>query len=141
MQGRDSLVFGFDGERLPAYLGSDSAPLHLGHLRPNVDLRYPLDALLCECPVVNAHAVPCPLQSLIGLHLPRFAPVLQKRLVVPTAVFLAESVRANVAHGEQDVGVRVLALGVVNGNVGHHACIHELATGKAAHQLALLVGV
>ena len=140
MQGRDGLIFGFDGERLPAYVGSDSAPLHLGHFRPDVDLRYPLDALLCEGAVVNAHAVPCPLQSLIGLHLPRFAPVLQKRLVVPTAVFLAESVRANVAHGEQDVGVRVLALGVVNGNVGHHARIHELTTGKAAHKLALLVG-
>jgi hypothetical protein len=140
LQGRDSLVFGFDGERLPAYVGSDSAPLHLWHFRADVNLRYPLHALLCECAVVNAHAVPCPLQSLIGLRLPRFAPVLQKRLVVPTAVFLAESVRSNVAHGEQDVGVRVLALGVVNGNVGHHARIHELATGKAAHQLALLVG-
>lgn len=90
--------------------------------------------------MVNAHAMPCPLQSLIGLHLPRFAPVLQKRLIVPTAVFLAESVRANVAHGEQNVGVRVLALGVVNRNVGHHARIHELTTGKAAHKLALLVG-
>ena len=132
MQGRDSLVFGFDGERLPAYLGADSAPLHLGHFWPDVDLRYPLDALLCEGAVVNAHAVPCPLQSLIGLHLPRLAPVLQKRLVVPTAVFLAESVRANVAHGEQDVGVRVLAFGVVDGNVCHHARIHELATGEAA---------
>lgn len=133
MQGRDSLVFGFDGERLPAYLGFDAAPLHLWHLRADVDLRDSVDALLCKCAVVNPHAVPCPLQSLIGLHLPRFAPVLQKRLVVPTAVFLAESIRANVAHGEQDVGVRVLALGVVNGNVGHHASIHKLATGKAAH--------
>jgi len=132
LQGRDSLVFRFDGERLPAYLGSDSAPLHLGHFRADVDLRYPLDALLCECPMVDAHAMPCPLQSLIGLHLPSLAPVLQKRLVVPTAVFLAESVRANVPHGQQDVGVRVLALGVVNGNVGHHARIHELATGEAA---------
>jgi len=132
LQGRDSLVFRFDGERLPANLGFDAAPLHLGHLRADVDLRDSVDALLCERAVVNPHAVPCPLQSLIGLHLPRFAPVLQKRLVVPTAVFLAESVRANVAHGEQDVGVRVLALGVVNGNVGHHARIHELATGKAA---------
>jgi hypothetical protein len=103
-------------------------------------LRYAFYALHCQCSVVNPHAVPCPLQSLIGLHLPRFAPVLQKRLVVPTAVFLAESVRANVAHGEQDVGVRVLALGVVNRNVGHHASIHELTTGKAAYQLALLVG-
>ena len=139
MQGRDSLVFRFDGERLPAYLGFDAAPLHLGHLRADVDLRNSVDALLCECAVVNAHAVPCPLQSLIGLHLPRFAPVLQKRLVVPTAVFLAESIRANAAHGEQDVGVWVLALGVVDSNVGHHARIHELATGKAAHQLALLV--
>nr|WP_296367676.1 hypothetical protein [Vulcanococcus sp. Clear-D1] len=133
MQGRDSLVFRFDGERLPAYLGFDAAPLHLWHLRADVDLRDSVDALLCKCAVVNPHAVPCPLQSLIGLHLPRFAPVLQKRLVVPTAVLLAESIRANVAHGEQDVGVRVLALGVVNGNVGHHAHIHELATGKAAH--------
>ena len=132
MQGRDSLVFGFDGERLPAYVGLDAAPLHLGHLRADVNLRDSVDALLCEGAVVNAHAVPCPLQSLIGLHLPRFAPVLQKRLVVPTAVFLAEPIRANVAHGEQDVGVRVLALGVVNGNVGHHASIHELATGEAA---------
>ena len=140
MQGRDSLVFGFDGERLPAYLGSDSAPLHLGHFWPDVDLRYPLDALLCERAVVNAHAVPCPLQSLIGLHLPRFAPVLQKRLVVPASVFLAESVRANVAHGQQNMGVWVVALGVVDGNVCHHARIHELATGKAAHQFALLVG-
>lgn len=133
MQGRDSLVFRFDGERLPANLGFDAAPLHLGHLRADVDLRDSVDALLCERAVVNPHAVPCPLQSLIGLHLPRFAPVLQKRLVVPTAVFLAESVRANVAHGQQNVGVRVLALGVVNGNVGHHARINELATGKAAH--------
>ena len=132
MQGRDSLVFRFDGERLPAYLGFDAAPLHLGHLRADVDLRDSVDALLCERAVVNPHAVPCPLQSLIGLHLPRFAPVLQKRLVVPTAVFLAESIRANVAHSEQNVGVRVLTLGVVNGNVGHHASIHELATGKAA---------
>jgi hypothetical protein len=140
LQGCDSLVFGFDGERLPAYVGLDSAPLHLGHLRANVNLRNALDALLCECSVVNAHAVPCPLQSLIGLHLPRFAPVLQKRLVVPASVFLAEPVRANVAHGQQNMGVRVLALGVVNGNVCHHASIHELATGKASHQFALLVG-
>jgi hypothetical protein len=140
LQGRDSLVFGFDGERLPAYVGLDSAPLHLRHLRADVNLRYPLDALLCECSVVNARAVPCSLQSLIGLHLPRFAPVLQKRLVVPTAVFLAETVRANVAHGQQNMGVRVLALGVVDGNVCHHARINELATGKASHQLALLVG-
>ena len=132
MQGRDSLVFRFDGERLPAYVGFDSAPLHLGHLRPDVDLRDSVDALLCERAVVNPHAVPCPLQSLIGLHLPRFAPVLQKRLVVPASVFLAEPVRANVAHGQQNMGVRVLALGVVNGNVGHHASIHELATGEAA---------
>jgi hypothetical protein len=132
LQGRDSLVFRFDGERLPAYLGSDSAPLHLGHFRADVDLRNALDALLCECPMVDAHAMPCPLQSLIGLHLPSLAPVLQKRLVVPTAVFLAESVRANVPHGQQNMGVRVLALGVVNGNVGHHARIHELATGEAA---------
>lgn len=133
MQGRDSLVFGFDGERLPADVGLDSAPLHLGHLRADVDLRDSVDALLCERAVVNPHAVPCPLQSLIGLHLPRFAPVLQKRLVVPTAVFLAESIRANVAHGEQDVGVWVLALGVVDGNVGHHARINELAAGEAAN--------
>ena len=132
MQGRDSLVFGFDGERLPAYLGSDSAPLHLGHFWPDVDLRYPLDALLCEGAVVDANAMPCPLQSLISLHLPSLAPVLQKCLVVPTAVFLAETIRANVAHSEQDVGVRVLAFGVVDGNVGHHARIHELVAGEAA---------
>ena len=141
MQGRDRLVLSFDGERLPADLGSDAAPLHLGHLRPDVDLRDSLHALLSEGAVVNAHAVPSPLQSLIGLHRPRFAPVLQQRLVVPTAVFWAESIRANVAHGEQNVGVRVLALGVVNGNVGHHVRIHELAAGEFAHQLALLVGI
>ena len=133
MQGRDSLVFGFDGERLPAYLGSDAAPLHLRHLRADVDLRDSLDALLGQRAMVNAHAVPCPLQSLIGLHFPSLAPVLQKRFVVPTAVFLAETIRANVAHGQQNMGVRVLALGVVDGNVGHHASIHELATGEAAH--------
>jgi hypothetical protein len=132
LQGRDSLVFAFDGERLPANLGADSAPLHLWNFRPDVDLRNALDALLCECPVVDAHAVPCPLQSLIGLHLPSLAPVLQKRLVVPTAVFLAETIRANVPHGQQNMGVRVLAFGVVDGNVGHHARIHKLATGKAA---------
>lgn len=132
MQGRDSLVFRFDGERLPAYLGFDAAPLHLWHLRADVDLRDSVDALLCEGAVVDAHAVPCPLQSLIGLHLPSLAPVLQKRLVVPTAVFLAETIRANVAHGQQNMGVRVLAFGVVNGNVGHHARIHELTAGKAA---------
>jgi hypothetical protein len=87
LQGRDSLVLGFDGERLPADLGSDAAPLHLGHLRPDVDLRDSLHALLGEGAVVNAHAVPGPLQSPIGLHRPRFAPVLQQRRVVPTAVF------------------------------------------------------
>jgi hypothetical protein len=38
------------------------------------------------------------------------------------------------------VGVRVLALGVVNGNVSHHARIHELAAGESTHQLALLIG-
>ena len=45
---------GFDGQGLPAYVGADAAPLHLGHLRADVDLRYPLDALLGECAVVNA---------------------------------------------------------------------------------------
>ena len=132
MQGRDSLVFAFDGERLPAYLGADSTPLHLWHFRADVDLRKALDALLCESAVVDANAMPCPLQSLISLHLPSLAPVLQKCLVVPTAVFLAETIRANVAHSEQDVGVRVLPLGVVDGNICHHARIHELAAGEAA---------
>ena len=133
MQGRDSLVFGFDVERLSAYVGFDAAPLHLWHFRADVNLRYSIHALRCKCSVVNTHAVTCSVQSLIGLHLPRLAPVLQKCFIVPTAVFLAESIRANVAHGEQDVSVWVFTLGVVDGNVGHHARIHELATGKAPH--------
>jgi len=45
LQGCDSLVFGFDGERLPAYLGFDASPLHLWHLRPDVYLRDSGDAL------------------------------------------------------------------------------------------------
>jgi hypothetical protein len=133
LQGRYGLVFGFDSERLPAYVGLDASPLHLRHLRADVDLRDALDALLCKRSMVNAHAVPCPFQSLIGLHLPSFPPILQKCLVVPTAIFLAETVRANVSHGQQNMGVRVAARRVVNGNVGHHARINKLAAGEAAH--------
>jgi hypothetical protein len=104
-----------------------------------VDLRHTLDALLGECSVVDADAIPGPLQRLIGLHFPRFAPVLQKRLVVPTAVLLAETVRANVAHGEQDVSVRIATLGMMNGNVRYHARSYELAAGEAPDELALLL--
>ena len=139
MQGSDGLVLGFDGKGLPADLGADAAPLHFRHLGADVDLRHALDALLRECPVVDADAIPGPLQRLIGLHFPRFAPVLQKRLVVPTAVLGTETVRTNVAHGEQNVSVRITSLGVMNGNVGHHARLYELAAGETSDELALLL--
>jgi hypothetical protein len=78
LQGCDSLVFGFDGERLPAYLGADSTPLHLWHLGADVNLRYPLDALFCECSVVNPGTVPCALKCAVGVLCPLFAPLLQQ---------------------------------------------------------------
>lgn len=139
MQGCDGFILGFDDKGLPADLGADAAPLHFRHLGADVNLRYPLHTLLREGPVVDAGAMPCLLQSPIGLHLPRFAPVLQKRFVVPAAVFWAETVRPNVAHGEQDVSVRIAALGVMNGNVRHHARLYELASGETADERALLV--
>jgi len=138
LQGCNSLVLGFDGKGLPADLGADAAPLHFRHLGADVDLRHALDALLGECPVVDANAIPGALQRLIGLHFPCFAPVLQKHLVVPAAVLGTETVRANVAHGEQDVSVRIASLGVMNGNVRYHARSYELAAGEAPDELALL---
>jgi hypothetical protein len=40
-----------------------------------VNLRYPLDALFCECSVVNPGAVPCPLKGGIRQLLPPLAQV------------------------------------------------------------------
>src|SRR5260364_380642 len=50
---------------------------------------------------------------------------LQKLFLVPVPVFLAKAIRANAAHGQQDMGVWVVALGVVNHHVGHHARSEE----------------
>src|SRR5260364_179108 len=63
--------------------------------------------------------------------MPRMA--FQKLFLVPVPVFLAKAIRANAAHGQQDMGVWVVALGVVNHHVGHHATLYEVGTGKVPH--------
>jgi hypothetical protein len=49
--------------------------------------------------MVNAGALPCPFEGAVSLFGPLFAPRFKQCLVVPIAVFLAESIGANVAHG------------------------------------------
>lgn len=83
--------------------------------------------------MINANAVPCPLQCAVGVLCPLLPPRLQKLLVVPRPVLLAEALAVDVAHGQQDVTVRRVAFGVVHGEIGHHATVGKLAFGKAAN--------
>jgi hypothetical protein len=46
LQGCDSLIFCFDGERLLAYVSFNAAPLHLRDFGADVNLRYAINALL-----------------------------------------------------------------------------------------------
>jgi hypothetical protein len=78
-----------------------------------VDLRQSLDALGLQAPVVDAGLVGCLFEGMVGVAFPRFAPGLQVFLAVPGAAFGAEPRGAEGAGGEQDVGVRVVAAGVV----------------------------
>lgn len=91
MQGCDSLVFGFDGERLLAYVGLDSAPLHLWNVGADVDLRDSVDALCLKGSMVNPGAVPCPLKGGIRQLLPALAQVVD-------GVFLAHVASHVVRH-------------------------------------------
>ena len=103
-----------------------------------MDLRNAVYALGLKGAVINTGAVACLFQCAVCVLGPLFAPLLQKLLVVPSAVFLAEALRANIAHGQKDVAVRVFVLGAVNGNIRHHANACKLLSDKAAHKLKLL---
>src|SRR5260364_408682 len=83
--------------------------------------------------VIDVGLVPCFLKSQVGTPLPCLAPAFQKLFLVPVPVFLSKAIRANAAHGQQDMGVWVVALGVVNHHVGHHATLYEVGTGKVPH--------
>ena len=43
------------------------------------------------------------------------------------------------AHGQQDVGVGIVAIGIVNCNVGAHPFIYELLPDKILQKLDLLL--
>lgn len=75
MQGRYSLVFGFDGERFRAALGADSPSLHLWNVGADVDLRHAVDTLCLKGSMVNPGAVPCPFKRGIRQLLPPLAQV------------------------------------------------------------------
>jgi hypothetical protein len=75
LQGRDSLVFGFDGERFCAALGADSPSFHLWDVGADVNLRHAVDALCLKGSMVNAGAMPCPLKGGIRQLLPPLAQV------------------------------------------------------------------
>ena len=75
MQGRDSLVFAFDGERFRAALGADSPSFHLWDVGADVDLRHAVDTLCLKGSMVNPGAMPCPLKGGIRKLLPPLAQV------------------------------------------------------------------
>ena len=54
-------------------------------------------------------------------------------LVLPGAVFIERT------HRQQDVGMGIVAVGVVDGNVGAHPLRHELLPDKILQKLNLLL--
>jgi hypothetical protein len=91
------------------------ASLHLDDFGTDVDLWQAFYPLFCQGAVVDSGSMSGLLQSLIGLLLPSVSPVLQQGFVVPASILWAEPKGADIAHGEQDMGVGVTAAGMVNG--------------------------
>ena len=98
-----------------------------------------IDALRLESPVVDALRAAVGLQGVVRGGRPRLAPGAQLVAVVPLPLLVTEALRADRAHRQQDVTVRIWPALAVEGEVGDHALVHVLALYVVADQFAARV--
>jgi hypothetical protein len=121
LQRLDALVrlFDFQGQR--SALGPDPPRFHRADVRPEVDLRKAVDALVGQAPVVDPGFVPVQLQRTVARHRPRLPGRGQPRPGLPQ-VGLLGSARGRVLSPDgrtPEPGVRAPVVAVV------HALGHE----------------
>ena len=78
----------------------------------------------------------------VAVPRPGFAPAFQNLDLVPVAVFGGEALGANLAGGQQNVGMVIAIIAIapwrVQGDIRDHATVHELFLGEVPDQLDTL---
>ena len=94
--------------------------------------------LCLQGPMIHAILDAGALKGGVRVPRPRLPPALQNLDLVPVAVFGGEALGANLAGGQQNVGVMIalvpLAPRRVQGDISHHATVHELRLCVVADQ-------
>lgn len=104
-----------------------------------MDLWDTIKALRRQCPMVDLLFMAVLAKGCVCLLFPRLAPALQHLLTVPLPVLRSEPIRAEGSHRQQNMRVRVVAIGVVDGYVSNHAVRNELALCVLADKLFHLI--
>ena len=102
-----------------------------------------LVALRRQRPVVHAVLDAGAFKGRVAVPRPRLAPTLQNLDLVPVAVLGGEALGTDLAGGQQNMGMMVALVAraprCVQGDVGHHAPVHEMIAHERPHQRHPLV--
>lgn len=94
----------------------------------------PFDALGSEGAMVDALGDAVFLHYLVAMGRPRLPPRHQQFPVVPVPDFQAETVRQQFPECQQNMGVGIAVVAVVDRNIGNHATVDELIPDKLGDQ-------
>ena len=83
--------------------------------------------------------LPQPLKGAVRMLWPRPAPGHQALYLVPVPLLRPEALRGEGPGGQHDMGVRVLALPAVEGDISDHPTVHKGAL-RVAHERAAVPG-
>lgn len=104
-----------------------------------MDLWCPVDTLGCQCSMVDPLIKSVAFKCGVRVSLPLDAPCLQQVPAVPVPVFFPESIGVNVAHCQQNVCVRVVAIQVMKRHIGNHASTDKLIVCEFTNQREHLI--